>query len=362
MFRVLKAILFVGLMSLVACGGGGGGSSDSGSGDNDGGNFSSGGGSTLRIAIDQYVNNFIIATYAALESSAQQMENAAGTLSRNPSQENLLAVRAAWVQTRVYWEKSETALFGPVDIYGFDPSMDSWPVNQTDLEAVLASGASLTPASVGSLDTTLKGFHTIEYLLWGVDSQKTASQITARELEYLIATTKELHGITAALLAAWDTGYNGQPPFALELTNAGQGSASFPTERNAIEQMVQGIIGICDEVANGKIADPFDSRNPNIVESQFSFNSTIDFANNIRGAQEAYGIAVGLVVGEENPGLDAKVRGQFAAAIAAIERIPEPFRNAILDSSNDGTIIAAQQAIRALADTLQSQVLPEVLS
>ena len=51
----------------------------------------------------------------------------------------------AWVAARVPWEQSEGFLFGPVDTFGYDPAMDSWPVNRTDLDAVLASGQAFTP-------------------------------------------------------------------------------------------------------------------------------------------------------------------------------------------------------------------------
>ena len=351
-------------LALTACSGGGGGSdSDGGSGGGNGSpDFSTGGGSIQRTVIDQYLNDVLIPFYTSLDANAAGLQQAVRNLSSSTTDANLQAARAAWVATRVPWEKNETALFGPVDIYGFDPAIDSWPVNRADLDAVINSGTPLTADTVGSLDSTLKGFHTIEYLLWGELSDKTASQITAREKEYLIATTDQLRSVTASILAAWVSGYNGQQPYALELSKAGQGSTTFLTEQSAIEQMIRGMAAICDEVANGKIADPFDTRDPNIVESQFSFNSIADFANNITGAQEAYVGSVSLLVASRNPALDAKVRAQFANAIAAINLIPEPFRNAIRDTSNDSIIINAQTQIRTLNDTLLGEVIPVVIS
>ena len=60
---------------------------------------------------------------------------------------------------------------------GIDPGIDSWPVNVADLDAVLASGSTLTQelSSTGS-SGTLKGFHTIEYLLFGAGGGKTAAR------------------------------------------------------------------------------------------------------------------------------------------------------------------------------------------
>lgn len=358
MRQQLRCVIFSLIIS-ATLGCGGGSSSDSSSNDD---SFSSGGGSLIRTAIDAYVNDFIIQTYSSLAASASALHAAVTTLVQTTNDANLETAKAAWVAARIPWEKSETALFGPVDFYGFDPALDSWPVNKTDLDAVLSSGNALTQDTVKNFENTLKGFHTIEYLLWGEDSLKSAAELTEREKQYLLASTEELASIANSLLAAWTSGYAGQQPYAKEVTLAGQGSTSFPSEQTAVEQMVRGMLVICDEVANGKIADPFDTRDPNIVESQFSFNSIADFSNNIRGAQEAYITAVSRLIAADNPALDAKVRTQLETAIAAVLQIPEPFRNAILDSSNDSIIVNAQQKIRELANTLEGEVLPEVLS
>lgn len=343
----------------IGCGGGGGGSSNSSGGSQ---TFTSGGGTPQREAIDNYVNGYIIPTLRALDSAAGTLDSSVNALVAAPSASGLQAARNAWVATRVPWETSETALFGPVDFYGFDPAMDSWPVNKTDLDTVLNSGQTLSEGTVASFDNALKGFHTIEYLLYGNAGEKEASQITAREGEYLLATTGDLKNVTASLLAAWVSGYNGQAPYASEVVKAGQGSTTFPSENSAVEQFVRGVIGICDEVANGKIADPFAQRNPNIVESQFSGNSLADFANNIRGANDVYETAISDLVAPGNPALDAKVRAAFANAVASIRAIPEPFLTAIQSSSNDAVIKNAQANVRNVQTIMEREVLPEVLN
>ena len=358
--------IFLGLLivaSSAACGGGGGGGgSDDGGSGNGGQSFTTGGGTLKRNAIDSYVNDFTIPTLTSLDDSAGALLARVETFVGAPSAENLAAARSAWVASRVPWERSEAALFGPVDFYGFDPSLDTWPVNRTDLEAVLSSSTALNDQSVANLDNALKGFHTIEYLLFGNRGEKTADQLTAREGEYLVATSRALKSITASLLASWISGYQGQPPYAQEVVSAGQGSTAFPSESSVIEQFARGVIGICDEVANGKIADPFDQRDPNIVESQFSGNSLSDFANNIGGARDAYITALSPLVVAENPALDARVRGEFERAIAAVRAIPEPFLEAIQSPSNDATIRNAQEAIRAVEQSITGEVLPLLLS
>ena len=122
------------------------------------------------------------------------------------------------------------------------------------------------------------------------------------------------------------------------------------------------MITIADEVANGKIADPFDTRNTELVESQFSYNSIADFTSNIRGIQIAHERSLSGYLVTVNAGLDSKLRAEINAAIAALGQIPQPFRNAILDSANDGKIIAAQEAIRQIQRTLENEVIPLIVS
>ena len=126
--------------------------------------------------------------------------------------------------------------------------------------------------------------------------------------------------------------------------------------------MIEGMSGICDEVANGKIAAPFDEQDTRLVESQFSWNSLADFANNMRSVQNAYvggyhnasdGKGIDELVAEMDASLDTRLKGEIDAAIAAINAIPAPFRDN-LDASTQ--IEAAQEAIQTVFDTLENDI------
>ena len=221
----------------------------------------------------------------------------------------------------------------PLTRKGLDPALDSWPVNRVDLNAVLASGDALTASSIDGLEDTLKGFHTIEYLLFRDGNQRKAADITPRELEYLVATTENLKAKTAQLRLAWDsTGEN----FAAEVANAGSSSQIYKSQKSAMQEMVNGMIVIADEVANGKISDPFNERDTTLVESQFSFNSITDFQDNIRGIQNVYlgkftadGQGLNTFIAGTDATLDSRFQTEVQAAIDAIGAIPDPFRDSI---------------------------------
>lgn len=316
-----------------------------------------------REVVTTYVDNVIIPTHQSLAERAQAFAEATRQLKTAPTPSLLDEARQSWIAMRVPWEQSEAFLFGPVDAQGWDPAMDSWPLNTTDLEAVLEGPSALTAAFVKSLPDTQKGFHAAEYLLWGQDSAKTAEALTPRELEYLTALADELVDVTSQLLAAWT---DGATPYRAVLVTAGSdGNIVYPSMLAAVQELVTGASGICDEVANGKIATPFDARDRNLVESQYSFNSLLDFADNMRGVQNVLegrfgeapaGRSVLSWLGERDAALRDELRASIEQAISSIEAIPEPFPLTILDPNNDAVIVAAQTQIRQLQVLIDGRV------
>jgi len=304
----------------------------------------------------------ILRTYLELRTASEDLKESLAQLAATPTEQNLLEARNAWKAARSPWEKSEGFLFGPVDQQGIDPSIDSWPVNVTDLDAVLNSGETLTKSFVDGLDGTLKGFHTLEYLLYGSNGNKSASDFTARQFEYLSACGQSLAGATNQLHHSWDP--NGEN-FIENLESAGEaGKSIYPSQKSALQEIVNGMIVIADEVANGKINDPFSQQDITLEESRFSANSKKDFADNIRSIQNIYtgkydspvGLGISNIIKSKNSTLDESVKQKIEAAISAIESIEGTFTFAIFNAPQSVTF--AQTKVRDLQQALESEVLP----
>ena len=313
--------------------------------------------------LNDFANTVVLATYTDLDNKASTLLNTVRALQTSTTQANLDRAQTAWKAARRPWEQSEAFLFGPVDTQGLDPALDSWPVNHVDLDAVLASGDVLTASSIDGLEDTLKGFHTIEYLLFRDGDQRKAADITPRELEYLAATTENLKVKTTQLRRAWDVSGDN---FAAEVANAGTSSTIYKSQKSAMQEMVNGMIVIADEVANGKISDPFNERDTTLVESQFSFNSITDFQDNIRGIQNVYvgkftsdGHGLNEFVAGADSSLDSRFRTEVQAAIDAIGAIPDPFRDSITGSRS--SVQAAIDAVSTVQRTLEQDILTLVL-
>ncbi|MDE0427281.1 MAG: hypothetical protein OXN25_20705 [Candidatus Poribacteria bacterium] len=314
--------------------------------------------------LNDFANTVVLATYTDLDNKAGELLAAVKTLEADTSQGNLEKAQQAWIATRTPWEQSEAFLFGPVDTQGLDPALDSWPVDHVNLQSVLDSNDALTVDFVSGLEDTQKGFHTIEFLLFRDGNQRKASDITRRELEYLVSTTENLKTSTSQLRLAWaPEGEN----FSSAVAQAGTGSVIYPSQSAVVQEMVNGMITIADEVANGKISDPYNESDTTLVESQFSFNSISDFQDNIRGIQNVYmgnfvtdGQGLNEFVNSQDSDLDARFQQEVQAAIDAIGAIPDPFRDSI--TANRSAVQAAIDAVSTVQLTLEQDILPLVQS
>lgn len=308
----------------------------------------------------------ILTTYSDLATRASVLKEATVNLEAEQTEANLEAAREAWVAARAPWEKSEGFLFGPVDQEGLDPALDSWPVNVTDLNNVLNSGDPITPEFLAAQEGTLKGFHTIEFLLWGdnLGNPKPVTEISQREFEYLSAASTVLAQNAQQLYDAWRPGAGN---YVDNLKNAGNGSQIYVSQKGALEEMANAMAGIADEVGNGKINDPYTQQDLTLEESRFSANSKNDFADNIRSIRNIYsgiygdqvnGKSMSNIISEADPALDAQIKSEIDAAITSIENIPGTFSDAVFNAPQ--AVEDAQTKVRTLQETLESQLTPYI--
>jgi len=321
----------------------------------------------LKEVVANNSNNVIISTYNTLNQKAQLLKNAIDLLANDKTDANLKAAKYAWSQARIHWEQSEGFLYGPVDSEGIDPAMDTWPVDVAAMNNILNSNVNITVQTLEN-NNEARGFHLIEFLLWGENGQKTVGQITNRQIELLKAATQDLKNNTQKLYDGWiSSGGN----FVNNFLNPSE--QAYPSYISVLEEMTEGMITIADEVGNGKIEDPLNSEgstpNPQLEESRFSNNSKADFADNIRSIQNMYlgtyngggnGKGITVLVSSKNNTLDAKIKNAINASILAIESIPNTFTEAIYN--NRPEVKNAQQKVNELHNILKAELKPFILN
>jgi len=313
-----------------------------------------------QAVLNDIATNVVWGSFNDLQTKANIYYNHVVAFNQNPSDNNLSACKASWKNMRQVWEQCEAFLYGPVSTEQFDPKTDTWPVNYTDMDTLLNSNYHLTADGIAILDDALKGYHPMEYMLWGKTSNKKAIDFTAREKQYLMALAQNYKTNVDGLAAAYNT--QSSNSFLKNIFNAGTSSSIYPTKKAAYLEMITAIAGICDEVANGKIEEPFINQDASLEESPYSQNSLTDFKNNIQGVYNVYngiytadGLGISDWVKQKNSSLDNKIQSQISTAIGSIQAIQGNFGTAIFTQQNQ--IINAQQAINNLRNTLENDLI-----
>jgi putative iron-regulated protein len=319
-----------------------------------------------------FTSKVVIPTNQLFASRAQEMSKAIDTFTKTPNEETLKAAQAAWVAARAPWEQTECFGFGPAESLGYDGSLDTWPVNATDLQGILKSNDKLSAEAIGKMKETEKGFHVMEYMLFGEGKTRKAKELSGRELKLLALLGADFAKVANNLADAWTKGVEGKPPYQSVLATAGQsGNTTYPTIEAGAQQIVEGMLDSLGEVADTKIGKTAEAQDPQLAESRFSLNTLTDIKHNVQGSRNVYlgsfpdaktsGMGIGSYVAQVNPALDAKIKEQFAAATTALNKIPGPFEQAIANPQAATSIKEAKAAVEAVHETIEKEVKPLII-
>lgn len=321
-------------------------------------------------AVDAYVDRTVIPTYKEMKDKVTDLQVAINSFLSSKSQQNLDKACDAWRAAREPWEKSEAFLFGPADYEGLDPSLDSWPLEMTEINAILAS------QNWGELEDGeendegelkawgVRGFHTLEYLLFRDGMNRTASEVTNAEAQYTQIVANRLLKDTETLYYTWST--DGKidkydPCFGNEFKQ--HNTSRFGSLAVVVEEILDGCITIAGEVGDAKIGEPWrkykEDKEAGIlaVESWYSWNSLTDYTNNIVSIENAYtggiegnrGTSISDLVKSVDATADQQMKDAIENAAKMINQIPAPFRNNL---DKDTEIQTAMAACKSLEDAL----------
>ncbi len=318
---------------------------------------------TQEEVVTSLATNVNVVAYQQLATSSDALYNSVLAFCVNPTDQKLEECRQLWKETRAVWEKTEGFLYGPVANDNVDPRIDTWPVDYLVLDSVLKSSIVFNEINMSTLEDALKGFHPMEYLLFGKNGTKKASELTAREKEYLTALSLNVKNLTSQLAASWDV--NKSDNYFTYFTNPSAANPYYKTTLDIYLAIVKGMIDICDEVANGKIGVPFLAKDPTLEESPFSGNSLADFTNNLLSVQYVFqgkflSDHIGLVdfVKNNNLSLSQSINTKINTAILALSNVKGPFSEAIIHQP-----IQVQNAIEAINDLkgeLEGKLIPYI--
>lgn len=316
------------------------------------------------LVIEDFTNKVAIASYKDLSDRADAFHTSMQNLNNDPSQTNLEAVRQQWKDMRSVWEKTEAFLFGPVDENSYDPNMDTWPTDVAQMDSLITGTSGLGQSDIEQLTLSLRGYHPLEYIIWGADGNRQAASLTTRQKQYMLGLAADLKGTCNALYQSWIAGEK----YGDKVLNAGNGSTAFAKKQDLFIALVDGMAGICDEVGAGKMAEPFDNFDAAIVESPYSGNSIADFKNNITGIQNVYmgkytedGKGINDLIAMKNKDLDNRIQQKISEAISSFDNVSMPYGAAIQANGQRPQVQQVMDKLAELKTMMEDELKPFVL-
>lgn len=278
--------------------------------------------SYLRDVLSNLVGSVIIPTYTDLANDVEDLEQTLNGLTVNTiTQAQINNACNDFKKARQHWERSEAFLMGAASDFDVDPTIDSWPLNRTLLLSYFNNGMNDEMLE----DATILGFHALEFILFRNGSPRKVAEFKAndtyknfenisgeKELKYAQIICTLLKQRCFQLQVAWEgetatntsrmavvkaagleyTTENGLN-YGENLIGAGTNPLStFATLQAAIAQVLSddegSCVGIANEVGTAKIANPFSAGDISYVESPYSYNSIVDFQDNIRSIRNVW--------------------------------------------------------------------------
>jgi putative iron-regulated protein len=336
--------------------------------------------------IENYAS-IVYENYRDVTGQAQILKTAVDAFVAAPSANTLNNARDAWKAAREPYGQSEAFRFydGPIDNPDDGPEglINAWPLDEVYVDYVADEPDSGIINETAMFPTLSKqviaaqnekdgeknistGYHAIEFLLWGQDQSPTGpgnraftdyvsgangtAANQARRGQYLTAVTDLLVEDLNTVLDAWADGEDNYRADFVKLA---------PTE--ALRRMLQGMGSLSGaELSGERMTVAMDNRDQEDEHSCFSDNTHRDLYANALSIQNVYlgrykdtdGPGIDQLVRAKDAALDTKLQGQLQASLDAIQAIPVPFDQALMNDAGRTKILTAITALQAETETI----------
>lgn len=151
--------------------------------------------------------NIIVPAYADFKTKFDGMVSKSDDFVRQPNNANLLALRTAWQEAYITWQKVELFDFGPGQTFAMRSHFNIYPTNETIIQANILSGSANLelPANYAA-----QGFPALDYLINGVagtDADIVAYYASAtdavKRVNYLKQVTAQMNTVFTNVNNAW---------------------------------------------------------------------------------------------------------------------------------------------------------------
>jgi putative iron-regulated protein len=295
----------------------------------------------------------------SVDAQVLTLSSASANFITSNSQADLDTLRKAWREAHRWWAMTEPYLFGAAPSKNISEQVDLFPVYVEDIKEVLKYqniNAELIQRSQGSV----KGFHVLEYLIFGANGTKLPSEFTDKERQYIGAVVQDLMRNTQALRESWNP-FKGN--FIDQIKHTGSGG-QYANSDVVLREMIDTMIASCKKAASIRIGMPLLKNDLFYEESRFSKNTANDLIATMTGAryiyqggveETSYGLS-GLLYAKGQRDLAEEINAQFGLVLAQLTGLTPTFSDVF--TTNKQAIIDVKNAIDALIVLLETRMRP----
>ena len=322
-----------------------------------------------RTFLRDLANLGALPSYRALASNAVDLNVAVEDLVTAPGGERLAIAQEAWRATRRAWKETEAFRLGPSEDQRTAARID-WPAaNVGQINAEVNGSNALSSSYLDTLGAQKVGFQAMEVFLFdpeGGDAGAVNGLLgpdNARRRAYLLALAVNVRERTEELRDAWEpSGGN----FGADFVDSGIGGSAFSTLKEAFDEAVNRMIFVAETVEEERLGAPLGVKGggprPDLVESPRSGDTLQGIVADLQGIADVYrgtyeggqGSGIGAQVAPLSAEIDANVRQLLDGAIAAVQAVPSPLADAVVNHRDEA--LAAYAAVQELRRALTLDV------
>ncbi|MCB0686210.1 MAG: hypothetical protein KDC53_06785 [Saprospiraceae bacterium] len=308
--------------------------------------------------IESIVFNVILPSYLAVKNKAIELEEAATLFRENPGNSTWVGLQKTWSAAHISWQHTEGFAFGPVQDEALRLTIDSWPIDVQMINQIILGSEDLSIEALASKPGSVKGFHAMEYLLWGLSGHKSIEDFSERELEYLSNLAILVKNDVSNLYDAWTPSAGNYAGTIVENTNT-----DLPDNQAVLLRIVDALKSAAGDLGDRKIGNPFLQEDTLKLESRMSANSKADFIANLESIEniylgqyfgEEYGQGISTLVVSQNAPLNTSIKRLIEQTKSDIEFLPFDFSKAILELPYN--ISSIQEQVKKLEGLLAVEV------
>ena len=298
-------------------------------------------------------NALILPAYEALQGAVNDLDAAAAAFADGPTASNLDEVQGQLKNARLAWQDANLFQFGPAESVALRASLNTYPVDQDQVEANIASG-DYTLGTIGNRAAV--GFPTLGYLVYGTgttEEETLAAYTTAADASKRLAYLQDNIGFIKAAVDgtvdAWAASGDDYIGTFLSQANAGTDVGS------SLGMLINAFVLHYERfIRDGKIGIPAGVRSagvprPTLTEAYYGGYSAELALANLHAARRMFlgnslAGAEGLGLDDHLQALDAEALAteivtEFDEAIAALKALTDPLSEQI-EGNNDPVLTA----------------------